>query len=110
MADLTKSIQHINEDLVLNGAVEDYIFNDALSVTVPSITDPDSASVTETVTGVAVGDSVLAADPTEALPTNCLFQNAYVSATDTVTFTFTSVGGNVTGAEKTFTVIVADRT
>jgi hypothetical protein len=98
------------EDLFLTGSVKDLVFSTALSVTVPSITDPDIAKVDVTVTGVALGDSVLAADPTEALPTNARFQNAYVSATDTVTFVFGSEGGNVTGAAKTFTVIIADRT
>jgi hypothetical protein len=109
-ADITKSIPHLLEDLFLNGGIKDIIVNTALSVTVPSITDPDIAKVDVTVTGVAAGDSVLAADPTVALPTNARFQSAYVSATDTVTFVFGSEGGNVTGAAKTFTVIIADRT
>jgi hypothetical protein len=109
-ADITKSIPHLLEDLFLTGSVKDLVFSTALSVTVPSITDPDIAKVDVTVTGVALGDSVLAADPTEALPTNCRFQSAYVSATNTVTFVFGSEGGNVTGAAKTFTVIIADRT
>lgn len=92
------------------GGVLAVLANAALSVTIPSVTDPDVGSVAVTFTGAAVGDVVLAADPTEALPTNCLFTNAYVSATDTVTFTFASVGGNITGAAKTFAVIIGDRT
>jgi len=110
MADLTKSIPHILEQLILDGGVEVVNTDTALSVTVPSITDPDIAKVDVTVTGVALGDSVLTADPTEALPTNARFQGAYVSATDKITFVFGSEGGNVTGAAKTFVVTWLDRT
>lgn len=83
-----------------------------ISVTVPSITDPDIAKVDVTVTtpqGVAVGDAVLAV-PLEALPTNCRQQGAYVSATDTVTIVYGSEGGNVTGAAKNYRFLVFDLT
>jgi hypothetical protein len=74
------------------------------AVVVPSITDPDIASVATTVTmdfACALGDFVVAC-PLEALPTNCKFQNAYVTAANTVTLVFGSEGGNVTGASKNF--------
>jgi hypothetical protein len=74
-------------------------------VAVPSITDPDIAKVDVDVSAMtfapAVGDSVIAI-PLEALPTNCRLGGAWVSATDTVTITFGSEGGNVTGANKNF--------
>jgi len=107
--DISKSVQHVVRAIVVDGGIEDVIVDGALSVTVPSITDPDIAKVDVTVTGVALGDVVLGVSPTVALPTNCRFQSAYVSATDTVTFVFGSEGGNVTGAAKTFALIVADR-
>jgi hypothetical protein len=77
-----------------------------VAVAVPSITDPDIAKVDVSVAAafsvsVAVGDFVIAA-PMEALPTNCRLQGAWVSATDTVTITFGSEGGSVTGANKNF--------
>lgn len=108
--DLTKSIPALVEDLFLTLGVVGFAYDTALSVTVPSITDPDIAKVDVTVTGVKVAsDAVLFASPTVALPTNCRFQNAYVSADDTVTFVFGSEGGNVTGAAKNFLLVVADR-
>jgi hypothetical protein len=118
-ATTTKSPQHLLEALVrttatgdgnasAGGGVQGIQVSTGLSVTVPSITDPDIAKVDVTLTGVAVGDVVLAA-PTQALPTNCRWQSAYVSATDTITFVFGSEGGNVTGAAKTFDVIVLIR-
>lgn len=79
-----------------------------VAVTVPSITDPDIAKVDVTVTGVAVGDFVLAA-PKEALPTNARLQGAFVTATNTVTVVFGSEGGNVTGAAVDFDFLVFDR-
>jgi hypothetical protein len=85
-----------------------------VSVTVPSITDPDIAQVAVDVSGSfaiqpAVGDLVIVA-PMEALPTNCRFQGAYVSATDEVTICFGSEGGNVTGAAKNFRMFIIDVT
>jgi len=111
-ADLTKSIPHLLEDLFLNAGIKDLIIDAALSVTVPTVADAESDLVDVTVTGVALGDAVLVANPTEALPTDAIFSGAYVSATDTVTFAFdTKEGGTgITGAAKTFVLIVADRT
>jgi hypothetical protein len=81
---------------------------------VPSITDPDTNTVAVDVSGAfsmapAVGDAVIAI-PQEALPTNCALSGAFVSATDTITVAFASVGGNVTGANKNFKFLVIDLT
>lgn len=87
-------------------------YTPSVTVAVPSITDPDIASVATTVTidaAIAVGDAVIAC-PTEALPTNCRYQGCYVTAANTVTLVFGSEGGNVTGANKTFKFLVFDRT
>lgn len=85
-----------------------------VSVTVPSITDPDIAKVDVDVsagfdTVLAVGDAVIAI-PIVALPTNCRLQGAWVSAADTVTITFGSEGGNVVGAAKNFKFLAIDLT
>lgn len=76
----------------------------SVSVTVPSITDPDIAKVDVDVSSaftasVTVNDFIIV-NPTVALPTNCRFQGAIITATDTVTITYGSEGGNVTGAAK----------
>ena len=82
-------------------AIKAIIHSGNISVTVPSITDPDIAKVDVDVSSLtfacAVGDQVLVT-PTAALPTNCRFLGAIVTATDTVTITYGSEGGNVTGA------------
>lgn len=111
-ADLSKSIVHLQEALFLDAGIKDFFIDAALSVTVPTIADAESDVVAVAVTGVALGDAVLVANPTEALPTDCIFSGAYVSATDEVTFAFDTKegGGGVTGAAKTFVLVVADRT
>lgn len=84
-----------------------------IAVTVPSITDPDCAKVdvdTSALTfAAAVGDAVIVR-PSEALPTNCRLSGAWVSATDQVTITFSSEGGNVTGAAKNMKFLFFDLT
>lgn len=76
-----------------------------VSVTVPSITDPDIGIVDVTISGlpagIGVGDCVMAT-PLVALPTNCYFVNAYVTAANVVRCIFISDGGNVVGAAKSF--------
>lgn len=108
VADLTKSIPHIQEDLVLDAAVRQITIHSAETVDVPTISDPDIAIEAHALTGVKVGDFVLVA-PTEALPTAARLQGAFVTATDIVTFVFGSEGGSVTGATKTFDVLVFHR-
>jgi len=88
--------------------------SDTVAVTVPSITDPDSASVDADVSAGSafqpkIGDAVIAI-PLEALPSNCKLGAAWVTTTDTVQVNFTSVGGNVTGAAKNFRFLYIDCT
>ena len=84
-----------------------------VAVSVPSITDPDCAKVDVDVSAMdfqpKVGDAVIAI-PLEALPTNCRLGGAWVNATDQVQITFSSEGGNVTGAAKNFKFLVIDCT
>lgn len=93
--------------------IKNIVNSGTIVVAVPSITDPDIAKVDVDVAALtfacAVGDAVIAI-PTEALPTNCRLQGAYVSATDTVTVCFGSEGGNVTGANKNFKFLFFDLT
>ena len=91
-----------------------YMTPAAVSVSVPSITDPDIARVQVDVSSAfsvqpAVGDAVIAI-PLVALPTNARLQGAWVSATDQVEITFGSEGGNVTGASKNFKFLLIDLT
>ena len=115
MADLTKSIPARVEELVLDGTVKAVNVDNALTVSIPGITEAagvhDKAKVDETVTGVALGDSVLVADPVAAfVDEHARFLGAYVSATDTVTFMFGSEGGDVTTEDVDFALIWLDRT
>ncbi len=84
-----------------------------IAVTVPSITDPDCAKVDVDISAMdfqaKVGDAVIAV-PLEALPTNCRLGGAWVNATDQVQVTFSSEGGNVTGAAKNFKFVIFDFT
>ena len=110
-ADLTKSIPHLLEAFLLDGTVKDFVVA-TVAVSVPTIADAESDVVAETVTGVALGDAVLVANPVAALPTDAIFSGAYVSATDTISFAFdTKEGGaGVTGEDIDFIVIYLDRT
>lgn len=86
-----------------------------VSVTIPSYAADTCDSVAVDVSGAfsmqpAVGDAVIAM-PQEALPTNCVVTNAYVTATDQITVTFASAeAGAVTGAAKNFKFLVVDVT
>src|SRR4051794_12853115 len=115
--DLTKSIQHRIEELILTIGAVGWVYDNALAVVVPSTSAGGAntsvvTSVATTVTGVKVSaDAVVYANPVVALPSNCLFLGAYVSADDTVTFTFGSTANAaITGASKNFELLVADRT
>lgn len=88
--------------------------SDTVSVSVPSITDPDIAKVDVDVSSAltmqpVAGDAVIAI-PLVALPSNARLQGAWVTTTDTVQITFGSEGGNVTGAAKNFKFLVIDLT
>jgi hypothetical protein len=82
-------------------------------VAVPSVTDPDCAKVDVDISAMdfqpVVGDAIIAI-PLEALPTNCRLSGAWVNATDQVQLTFSSEGGNVTGANKNFKFLAIDCT
>lgn len=85
-----------------------------VSVTVPSITDPDTARVQVDVSAAlsfqpTLGDAVIAM-PITALMANCRLSGAYVYATDGVELAFTSEGGNVTGAAHNFKFLFFDLT
>lgn len=88
--------------------------SDTVSVTVPSITDPDIAKVDVDVSAGSdfqpkVGDAVIAI-PLAALPTNARLQGAWVNATDQVQVVFGSEGGNVVGAARNFKFLYFDCT
>lgn len=89
------------------------IYTSTLSVTVPSITDPDIAKVDVDVSSLTfqpvVGDMVIVS-PVVALPTNARLQGAWVSDTDQVQITYGSEGGNVTGAAKNHKFLFFDLT
>src|SRR5262245_52027719 len=110
--DLRQAVPQLVRQLIQDFGIVGWAYDAALSVTIPTIADAESDLVAVTVTGVAVGDVVMGVSPTEALPTDCIFSGAYVSAADTVTFAFdTKEGGSgVTGAAKTFAILIADRT
>lgn len=88
---------------------------DTVSVSVPSITDPDIAKVDVDISSsnlgfaAAVGDPVIAV-PLAALPTNARLQGAWVTAANSVQVTFGSEGGSVTGAAHNFRFFVIDAT
>lgn len=94
------------------GVINGFVVLTDLSVTIPTIADAENDFVEVTIGAastyeVALGD-VVVASPTEALPTDCLYFGAYVSGADKITFTFgTKEGGTgVTGAAKTFQVLI----
>jgi hypothetical protein len=88
-------------------------------VAVPTIANDAAENIDEVAVDVsgafsmapAVGDAVIAI-PQEALPTDCVFLGAWVSATDQITVSFGTKegGGGVTGANKNFKFLVFDLT
>lgn len=96
-------------------AIKGFYYSPAnVSVSVPSITDPDIARVQVDVSAAfsmqpAVGDIVIAI-PMAALPTNARLQGAWIYQTDGVEITFGSEGGNVTGAATNFRFLIIDVT
>lgn len=90
--------------------------SDTIAVAVPTIADAESDSVDVDIAAAQthvprVGDAVVAI-PMAALPTDCLLQGAYVSATDHVIVSFgTKEGGaGVTGANVNFRFLYFDCT
>lgn len=93
------------------GATIKGFYKTTLTVAVPTIADAEcdlvAVDTSALTVQVVVGDQVIVT-PTQALPTDCLFGGAYVSATDEVTISFmTKEGGSgVTGANKTFDFLI----
>ena len=89
------------------------VYTSTISVTVPSITDPDIAKVDVDVSAMTftpiVGDFVIVT-PVVALPTNARLQGAWISDTNSVQITYGSEGGNVTGAAKNHAFLFFDLT
>ena len=108
VADITKSVPHVNEDLVLDAGVQSITIHAAETVDVPSITDHDIAIEAHTLAGVKQGDFIILA-PVSTVLSNAWLQGAVVTAANVITFVFGSLGGNVTGATKNYDIIVYHR-
>lgn len=96
--------------------IKGWYVSGTVAVAVPTIADAEADVVAVDLASAltfapAVGDVVIAI-PLEALPTDCLLNGAYVSATDTVSVSFgTKEGGSgVTGANKNFKFVFIDLT
>lgn len=119
-ASTTKSVQHILEDLVLAGgdtdvSVKGFIQDQVTTANPADITALDNASsvvtATATLTGVAVGDAVVAWAPVSGLAAGQFVAAVYVSATDELTALITNVENtSVTTTAVVLNVIVADLT
>jgi len=109
-ADLTKSIPHILEDLILTApGVKDIIKVNAVASSNPAdFTAVANASAlttaTVTATGAAVGDIVLGYGVVSGLATNQVIVDAYVSAADTVTL----IIGNLLNTSVTTTAVTVN--
>lgn len=89
-----------------------YMNPSVFSVTVPSITDPDTANTVEDVSGsfsivITIADAIIAM-PQAALPTACQGSGVYVVGNDSIELNYTSEGGNVTGAGVNYNFLVFD--
>jgi hypothetical protein len=117
MADITKSVQHKVYDLLNNDTrpIKDLIHAQVTTSNPADFTAVTNASAltaaTATVTGVAVGDAVVAWGVVSGLAANQFVVAAYVSATDTVTFVIgNALNTSVTTTAVVLNVIVADLT
>lgn len=97
-------------------AIKGIYVSSTVAVAVPTIADAETDEVAVDVAAAftvqpAVGDAVIAI-PTGALPTSCILNGAYVSATDTVKVSFGTLegGAGVTGANVNFVFLVIDLT
>lgn len=89
---------------------------DTIAVAVPTIADAETDVVAVDVSAASgfqprVGDAVIAI-PLAALPTDCILNGAYVTATDQISVSFGTKegGGGVTGANINFRFIYFDCT
>ena len=92
------------------------VLTDTIAVAVPTIADAETDVVAVDVSAASgfqphVGDAVIAI-PLVALPTDCILNGAYVTATDEISISFGTKegGGGVTGASKNFRFIYFDCT
>lgn len=109
-ADISKSIVHVNESIVLTAGITGYDVY-TVAVDLPSLATTVSDTVPVTVTGVALGDLVVGVVPTTALTAGYHVLGGFVSGTDTVQlFVRNDSGGTVDPASQNFTFIIADRT
>lgn len=109
-ADISKSIVHATESLVLTAGIGSF---DAYTVNVdlPSVGAGATDAVSVAVTGVALGDIVIGVVPTTALTAGLHIVGGYVSGTDTVQFLVRNdSGSSIDATAQNFTFIVADRT
>jgi hypothetical protein len=117
LTDLTGSLKVGTVALVAEQAtMKGFYVSGTVAVAVPTIADAEADSVDVDLASAltfapAVGDLVVAV-PLEALPTDCLLNGAYVSATDHVIISFGTKegGGGVTGANKNFKFVFIDLT
>lgn len=116
-ASITKSGQHLVEDLVLDTVVpiKNVIQVQATTANPADTTALANASAlntaTATVTGVAVGDVVLGWGVVSGLATNQFVTTVYVSATDTITALIGNlVNSTVTTTAVVLNVLIADVT
>lgn len=120
-SDLSRDIPAILESLFLPASTTSApikgAFTKSVTQAVPSVTAAAGTAIgaaafaaTTTVTGAAVGDVVIVSAPTVALA-NLLRISGVVTATDTVQlYAETLPGAAITGASKTFSVVVLDLT
>ena len=97
-------------------AVKGRYLTSAVTVAVPSITDPDIAKVDVDISSAgslvfvaAVGDDVRAV-PQGTIVDKARLQNAYVVGNDSIRMVFGSEGGNVTGENNSFKFLIEDLT
>jgi hypothetical protein len=111
-ADISKSVVHILEQLVLTANIQGVTTYTA-AVDAPSLTTGLVDSVDVTVTGVSVGDIVLGvvtADNT-ALSADVHIIGAYVTAANVVRVTlFNTTGGTLDATSESHEFIVLERT
>ena len=104
------------QDFVQSASAVFGVLTSSVTVAVPTIADAETDVVAVDVSAATsfqpkVGDAVIAI-PMAALPTDCILNGAYITATDEVSISFgTKEGGaGVTGANKSFRFLYFDCT
>lgn len=107
-ADITRSIVHVNEALVLTAGVSGFK-RASVAVDLPSIGAGAIGTATATVTGATVGDIVLGAASETALTAGLVVVGADVTAANTVKIAVVNTtAGAVDEASHTYDIIVAN--